>query len=231
MPAPDAASDPVSDPPPSGRGICDRADPSLRLCVDFESPLADRSSRGAAIDAISVSAMDRDGERAAALTAASTIHVHEAVELDVDRLTLDMWIRPNGTPAGGARYWILDNNTQYAASFTDTRKARCVIGSASVDSDPLADDGRFHHVACAYDGAKLKVFVDGDVSRCKDVAGPIPTTGADGLAIGANLSGSDAAPVFSESFVGGIDDVRVWARGDLDVCAMAHRTGCRTTCP
>ena len=230
---PDASADPVTDPPPVvPRAICDREDASLRLCVDFREPIADRSSRAAPIDATAVSPMDRDGDPAAELTDSSTMHIGEALALDIqDRLTLDMWIRPTGTPASGEKYWILDNNQQYAASFTDLRKARCVIGSRFVDSDPLPDDGQFHHVACTYDRTKLKVFVDGALSRCEDVTDAISSTGVSGLAIGANLSGTDAAPVFREPFVGGIDDVRVWARTDLDICAMAHQTDCNTTCP
>ena len=232
--SPDAGPDPVIDPPPTApRGICDREDAALRLCVDFQAPLADRSSRGAAIAATAVSPISREGDPAAALTTTSTMHVGEAAGLDIDdRLTLDMWIQPSGTPASGEKYWILDNNTQYAASFTDLRKVRCVIGSRTVDSDPLADDGMFHHVACVYDRTqmKLKVYVDGSVSRCSDETLAIPKTGASGLAIGANLSGPDTAPVYAESFIGGLDDVRVWARSDLDICAMAHETGCNTAC-
>jgi hypothetical protein len=74
------------------------------------------------------------------------------------------------------------------------------------------------------------VYIDGDLSRCRDLSVAIPTTGEDGLAIGANLSGTNDAPLFRGNFVGGLDDVRVWAHSDLDVCAAAGRTGCKTTC-
>lgn len=234
-PGPDAGAPSTQEPPPgTQRSICDREDPSLRLCVDFRAPFADRSSRGAPLSATGVSPMDRDGEPAAELIDTSTMHVGESPALDIDdRLTLDMWIRPSGGPVAPDKYWMLDNNTQYAASFTDQRKIRCVIGSRTVDSDPLADDGTFHHIACVYDrtAGKLKVYVDGSVSRCSDETLAIPKTGVAGLAIGANLSGTDAAPAYDEPFVGGIDDVRVWARSDLDICALAHGTNCKTACP
>src|SRR5689334_7633118 len=97
--------------PPAARGACDSADASLRLCVDFTGAVADRSASGAQIDAAAVGAMDRDGDPAAALSAASTMHVHESTTLDLQGgLALDMWIRPSGKPAPGARYWMLDNN-------------------------------------------------------------------------------------------------------------------------
>lgn len=231
--APDASADPVTDPPPTApRAVCDREDAALRLCVDFRSPIADRSSRATTIAATAVSPMDRDGDPAAELTDSSTMHIGEAPALDIqDRLALDMWIRPTGTPEPGERFWILDNNTQYAASFTDLRKARCVIGSRFVDSvEPLPDDGKFHHIACTYDQTTLKVFVDGALSACEAATTAISSGGTSGLAIGANLSGPTTAPVFNDNFIGGIDDVRVWARTDLDICAIAGKTGCNTVC-
>jgi hypothetical protein len=229
-PDPDMDVDPGQDPAPEGRVVCDRSDPSLRLCVDFDGQIADRSVNSAVIAASQVSSMDRDGQPAAALAATSTMHIREDVDLDVlGGVSLDMWIRPMGTPTSDG-FWILDNNQQYAASYTSAGTIRCVLSSASLDSAALPNDGRFHHVACTYDGAKLKVFLDGELSRCRDLTVAIPTTGDDGLAIGANLSGTDLAPQFEGNFVGGLDDVRVWARGDLDVCAAAGRTGCRTSC-
>lgn len=219
--------------PPATRGFCDHTDPSLRLCVDFDGTIIDRSAAGAAVAATGVTPMQRDGEAAASLSAASTMHVHEAATLDIlGALSLDMWIQPASKPSSSTTYWMLDNNTQYGAEFTDTGAVRCVLGGRVVDSaTALAVDGRFHHIACTYDKAKLKVFVDGDLSRCLDLNMEIPIDGKDGLAIGANLSGSDAVPTFSSPFLGGLDNVRVWSRSDLDACAAAGRTGCRTTCP
>lgn len=217
---------------PAERTVCDPSDPSLRLCVDFKGSIADRSATAAAIAARGVSPMERDGEPAIALGEQSTMHVRETAALDiVGGLAIDLWIQPSSRPDPGEGFWILDNNTQYAASFRDNGAVRCVVGGQVVNSAPLPDDGKFHHVACTYDGAKLKVFVDGDLSRCMDLTIGIPTSGIDGLAIGANLSGTDEIPEFDEEFLGGIDDVRVWARSDLDVCAAAGRTGgCKTSC-
>jgi hypothetical protein len=230
---PEVASTPDAsgDAPPTSRSPCDATDPSLRLCVDFQPPIADRSASGAVIAVTDVSALDRNGEPAGLLTAASTMHVRESVALDLQgALALDMWIRPaTSPPAGGA--WLLDNNQQYGVNITGARAVRCVLGSFTVDSAAPTALDVFQHVACTYDGATLKVFVNGELSGCANVAIAIPTTGADGLAIGANLSGTDDDPAFADRFVGGIDDVRVWARSDLDVCAIAGRTGCNTVCP
>ncbi len=221
---------PPDDPAPAGRSACDRRDPDLRLCVDFDGDVLDRSVYSAVIAASEVSSMDRNGDPAAALVPTSTMHVREKTDLDVtDQLSLDAWIRPEGVP-GSESYWILDNNQQYGASYTAAGTIRCVLSFMVVDSAPLPADGKFHHVACTYDGVELKVYVDGDLSRCRVLDVAIPTTGDDGLAIGANLSGADTAPVFQGNFVGGLDDVRVWARADLDMCAAAGRTGCKTTC-
>lgn len=228
----DDGMDPDPDTLPVARPACDPADPTLRLCVDFDGGILDRSAGGAAIAATAVTAMDRDGAAAAMLSATSTMHIHEAASLDIqDGLALDMWIRPTNYPAVGSRYWMLDNNQQYGVSFTERGAVRCVIGNATLDGNAVPNDGKFHHVACTYDRAQLKVFIDGDLVRCNALTAQIPITGTDGLAIGANLSGTDAAPLYADTFVGGLDDVRVWARADLDVCAAAGQTGCRTACP
>lgn len=229
---PDTVDPGPDEPAPAGRTACDSTDPSLRLCVDFDGAIIDLSAAGAPIAATAVAELLRDVDPAASLTGSSTMHVREAATLDIQgALALDAWIRPVGTP-DSAGYWILDNNQQYGASVTDAGKIRCILGSRSLDSSAvLPADGKFHHVACTYDRKTLKVFIDGNVSRCVDATSEIPTAGIDGLAIGANLSGTDYAPEFTGRFLGGLDDVRVWARADLDVCAAAGRTGCQTTCP
>jgi hypothetical protein len=217
---------------PAARAACDPGDQALRLCVDFDGAIADRSGRAATVTAAGVATMDRDGEPAAMLGATSTMHVREAIELDIQNgLALDMWIRPNSYPTVGSRYWMLDNNQQYGASFTELGAVRCVLGYATLDGGLLPIDGKFHHVACTYDRRLLKVFVDGDVVRCAGLTAQIPTNGADGLALGANLAGTNDVPLYSDSFLGGLDNVRVWARADLDVCAAAGRKDCQTTCP
>lgn len=217
--------------PPPVLATCVPSDPALRLCVDFDGSIVDRSAGAAAITVNAVDSMDRDGEPAAVLTATSTIHLREATKLEIAQgLSLDMWIRPSGTP-GAEGYWLLDNNQQYGATYTSAGTIRCVLGSRSVESAAtIMDDGQFHHVACTYDGTDLKVFVDGELSRCQATTAGIPTSGTSGLAIGANLTGADTAPSFSGKFVGGIDDVRVWARAGLDACTAAGKSGCKTRC-
>lgn len=221
-------------PPPTTPGAlatCVPSDPALRLCVDFDGSIEDRSANAVSISANAVDSMDRDGEPAAALTTTSTIHLREALKLEIAQgLSLDMWIRPMGTP-GSDGYWLLDNNQQYGATYTSAGKIRCVLGSRSVESAAtIMNDGQFHHVACTYDGTDLKVFVDGELSRCQATDAGIPTSGTSGLAIGANVTGAETAPSFSGKFVGGLDDVRVWARAGLDACAAAGRSGCKTRC-
>lgn len=211
--------------------ICDPEDADLRLCLDFDAPLVDRSVYGGPLAASAVDAMERDGQAAAGFTPASTIHVREANVLNIeDVITIELWIRPSVAPGPTPTRFILDNNQQYSMSFTADRRIRCQIGSTNQTSEPLPDDREFHHVACAYDRTQLKVYVDGSVSDCLDTTAAIPTLGDDGLAIGANLSGSNDVPRFDEPYVGELDNVRVWRRADLDLCAAANRSGCKRTC-
>lgn len=219
-------------PRPGSRTTCDATDPQLRLCIDFDGPARDRSANNISTTSVSVGTVDRRGDPAASFTAASQVHVRETPRLDIpSNLTIDLWARPGALPDPPARFWLLDNNTQYAVSLTTTGNARCVIGNRLVDSDATITDGAWHHVACSYDGARLRVYVDGSVRGCLALTAPIPVDGSAGVAIGANLSGTDEAPEHRDQYVGDLDDVRIWARTDLDLCEIAGRTGCQTTCP
>jgi hypothetical protein len=211
---------------------CDPADPTLKLCLDFEAPLdlgiADLSADGVLAITDRVGSMDRDSERAAVLNPGSTIHMPEQDKLDVTgALALDLWIRPMGLPPGPGKAWLLDNDKQYGARI-EARKVLCVVKDKLVESAPLADDADWHHVACTYDGQVMKVFVDGELVGCRGETLAIPVDGRAGLALGANVDGMGK---YSESYRGGLDNVRVWARADIDACAVAGATGCATACP
>ncbi|MGN6106954.1 MAG: LamG domain-containing protein [Kofleriaceae bacterium] len=219
-------------PRPGSRTTCDATDPQLRLCIDFDGPARDRSANNISTTSVSVGTVDRRGDPAASFTAAAQVHDRATPRLDIpSNQTIELWARPGALPDPPARFWLLDNNTQYAVSLTTTGNARCVIGNRLVDSDATITDGAWHHVACSYDGARLRVYVDGSVRGCLALTAPIPVDGSAGVAIGANLSGTDEAPEHRDQYVGDLDDVRIWARTDLDLCEIAGRTGCQTTCP
>ena len=238
----DGGSDPGSGGTGSGSGSgsgtgtttnppCDvTGDPSLRLCVGFDRvPMVEDLSDYAHMvtEAVDLAPLTRDGLAAVSLSATSHIQIAEAKDLDVDQLTIDMWIQPAAI-ATGQRYWMLDNNTQYFISYLDTKFVRCGIDTQTVDSAAAITDMSWHHVACTYDRQKLAVYVDGDRSRCMDLSAAIPKSGTLGVAIGAN----NGAGGYTDHYIGGLDNVHVYARAlsTQQICSAAGKSSCNDQC-
>lgn len=218
-PAPDAGG---GDPTPDGGALltgCHAHDTSLRLCFDFEeptlSPVArDGSSFGHDAQTMDIEAMPRALEQAAAVTPTSDIFIPPTPDLVLDHLTLEAWLRPDVT--GGETYAIA-NQPQYALGF-DGQTAYCAVGDAEVTVEHPAPAGTWTHVACTYDGAGLKLYVNGSVAACDKRPKKIDPH-ARGMHLGMALTG-------------GIDNVRVFADAvDGEICAHAGSTGCSTSCP
>lgn len=222
--------------------MCSTSDPSLRLCIDFNDSAdlpTDGSSFAHPVMAQNLTPMTRTGgDQAVQVDASSRLHVPETTDLDiVDNLTVSMWIKFDigGLPLTNTNArWLYDNNTQYFASLRVAGVIRCGSGPEVADSEPVPADGKWHHVACTYEREEIRVHVDGNVEGCEDLDNrPLPTGGDQGLAIGANIGGGAGGVTFSEQFIGGIDNVQVFARtfAPQDVCDAAGDVPCRTTCP
>lgn len=215
---------------------CDASDPSLRLCLTFDQTpmkVVDLANPAHLLtDASGVTQILRLASGAAQFDPASRIRFAEHPDFDVAELTVDLWIAPAAL-ASDKHYWMLDNNTQYYAVYDGDGSVRCGIGGAtSINSRAKfvpTLPATWHHVACTYAGDReLRVYVDGDLSGCTMGGGAIPTTGIDGVAIGANFG----AGGFKENFIGGIDGVHVYARaltGD-EICHVANRSRCSSQC-
>jgi hypothetical protein len=176
--------------------------------------------------------MPRDQELAVLVGSTSRVVVDETPDLDlVKNLTVTLWARPDGAPPGGQAYWLFDNNRQYFAEYLPNGKFRCGIGTMTVDAALGVQPDHWYHVTCAYDSAsQLRVYVNGHRAGCKNAnAAAIPTTGTEGLAIGANI---DAGPAFSQPFIGGLDNIQVFARtfSAQEACDAAHNTDCLDLC-
>ncbi|HEX7836599.1 MAG TPA: LamG domain-containing protein [Kofleriaceae bacterium] len=215
---------------------CDVSDPSLRLCLTFDQTpmkIVDLANPAhVPVDASGVTQILRLAGGAAKLDPASRIRFAEHPDYDVAELTIDMWIAPAAL-APDKHYWMLDNNTQYYAVYDGDGSVRCGIGGATSVSSRAklmpAIPATWHHVACTYGGDhELRVYVDGDLSGCAMDGSAIPTTGADGVAIGANFG----AGGFKENFIGGLDGMHVYARALTggEICHAANRSGCSSQC-
>lgn len=237
-PGPDASvssdGDTTTTPGPARCGV---SDGNLKLCLEFDDDVdpmrvaRDGSGKGHDAEASFVNRMTRADAPgyAAILSTVSRLHVGETADLDIkDNLTVEMWIAPAGI-ASGQRYYLLDNDDQYSMSYDDRRDITCAIAGVNVESQASVGQGAFHHVACTYDRNELRVYVDGDLSGCREETQAIPITRTDGTAIGANLEGA----AVSQSYNGQLDGVRIYDRtlSSSELCSRAGKSGCNDSCP
>ena len=153
-------------------------------------------------------------------------------------LTVEAWIKVNaiGTAQGIVeRYGPTDSGSGgYALRITNTGKLHFFIGNDStsagqsdtLDGATTITAGQWHHVAGIYDGAQMRVYVDGVSDGVKSTS-IRPGTGTANLIIGA--AGNNAA---TGAYFGGlIDEVRV-SNDALYVTTfapMSHLTASTTT--
>jgi hypothetical protein len=138
------------------------------------------------------------------------VTVNDDARLDVTRLTLSAWIRPTArTPwmtvlmketADGLAYALYANNdvSRPAGEVLVNGVIRVASGTAVVPTSAWT------HLAYTYDGANMRMYVNGVLVRTVARTGNItPSTGP--LRIGGNQ-------LWGEYFTGVIDDVRVYNR-------------------
>lgn len=253
---PGAADDPGSPggsngPGGSGGGsgsasTCDASNPTPLLCVSFgTNPLVQDLATPAhdllehtGILPLANIALPVTGfvvQTAGTFSATSQLRFKERPDLDVDDLTIDLWMSPQGGPAENGS-WMLDNNTEYYAAYNGDRTVRCGVGDTAVDSNATVAAGAWHHVACTYGKGDhlLRVYVDGDLSGCHPMAPGVPHGAKDGVAIGANFDPKSSFPLsFQQHFVGSLGHVHVYGTelAPDQICRAAGRTGCSIACP
>ncbi|WP_400191401.1 LamG-like jellyroll fold domain-containing protein [Hymenobacter sp. B81] len=142
-------------------------------------------------------------------------------------LTLEAWINATGT--GVAVQDVVNKssnsqNTGYIFPRSDNNFNNLVLylhinGSWRTFQVPYAAlRGSWHHTAATYDGARVKIFIDG--AKVLDVAqtGPV-TTNTNALTLGIQ-------PGFSEYYNGEADEIRVWnvARTEAQIAADYNKT-------
>jgi len=231
--------DPATDPDdPAGQPIvertCTKGDSSLQLCIDFEDTTTlggDGSGKGhhPVLDDALVTTT-RDSELAVQMSTQSKLQIGEHPDFDIKaNLTVSMWIDPSALPTSGA-FWMLDNNLQYSMSLQSDGQIRCGLGSDTIDSVlPLPGSG-WHHVACTYDKNRLKVYIDGSVAGCRQMTREIAVDGREGVAIGSNVG---VGPVFTEQYVGALDNIQIFSRtwASAELCAVSGSGFCNPACP
>jgi hypothetical protein len=232
----------------SGSGTasqCDASNPSPLLCVafggtslvqDLATPAHEILERTGIVPLANI-ALPVTGfvvRTAGTFGATSQLRFKERPDLDVDDLTIDAWISPQGGLVPGGPSWLLDNNGEYYAAYNSDGTVRCGVAGTSLDSRAMVAAGTWHHVACTYGKLDhlLRVYVDGDLGGCQ-MASAIPHGARDGVAIGANYD--PKAPLqqnFQQNFFGSLGHLHVYGTELTpdQICRAAGRTGCSNSC-
>ena len=138
------------------------------------------------------------------------VTIPDSASLDVTRITMMAWVRPTvlsgwrtalmKEATGGLAYVLYahDNAPKPAGYLSIGNGDRLIDGTSAL---PL---NTWSHLAVTYDGASMRIYVNGVLVRSRARTGNIATT-AQPLRIGGNT-------VWGEYFGGLIDDVRLYNR-------------------
>jgi hypothetical protein len=157
-----------------------------------------------------------------ALTFASAqqqlVYVGDAPALDVDHFTLTAWVRYVAS-VHDDRWEVLEKDGAYWMNIrTDTRRVRVGgffggCGAAGrwifLDSSTAVPAATWVHLAGTYDGATLRVYVNGVLSASRAVTGTL-CSNASPLGIGAKINVATGG--VEAYFDGRIDDLEVYDR-------------------
>lgn len=226
--APDAGDATGPQPPTVVPPSC--TDPAMRLCIDFEelAPVHDEAS--GSLGAQNLTAATRAIEQAARFATSSWVHVQERAGLDISpNITLELWVKPRARPDEGAMV-LLENALQYGIEYEADGELQCALAGARIDSAAISANA-WHHVACTYDGAELRIYVDGHLAGCQARVATIERNAILGTVIGARLAGLLS---YRDHFDGELDDVHVFARtfSAREICGLASPGGtCNAACP
>jgi hypothetical protein len=208
--APRASSE-TSDTP--GGPFCGQA--GVVACYEFEGATADGTANH--LDGTMTNVTFVSGKRGMALRSDTTsaVDVADSALFDVAALTVEAWIYPTQLPATGERMGILDADGQYGFFLYESGRLQCTSGGSSNQIDANVPANQWTHVACIYDGANRRIYVDGGLIS-ETTGGALSTGGTTGITIaGNNPPGSGAR------LVGMIDQMRLWSRALTDVEIVA----------
>lgn len=197
--------------------FCDPNDASLLACFRFEGDTLDASGKSNTVTPTNVNLGGGKAGQAGDFQADSQIRIEDAPHWHVSQYTLELWYSQRSY--GGTRMGLFDSDGRYGLFVYGAGELRCSRGDAVASMTNMPLD-TWTHAACVFDGAKLRLYVNGAQAAEDDAVPPEP----DGT--GSNALGSNAPS--GDSLDGLIDDVRVWnvARSASEICAAAGKQGC-----
>jgi hypothetical protein len=156
------------------------------------------------------------GGRALSFTGAQYVAVPDTAALEPQHVAVDTWVRRAGSP-GRWRYVVskgsvnCDRSSFGLYSAWSGGMAFYVASTSHYTISPEAPasvvwDGAWHHVIGSYDGARVRLWIDG-----AQVGGGTPATGAVAYGIGSRGAYIGTYRGSCElGFKGDIDDVQIW---------------------
>jgi hypothetical protein len=215
----DTAPD-VPPPPP----FCDPTDLDLVGCYRFEpgwtQPHDDSSYHNDGTSTGTTLVAGVDGSAISFDGATSYDHVDDSASLDLPttQITMEAWFVMRTEPRT-TRSGLLDEDGQYGMFLLPTNALRCSMAPGIVDTPAGSVTlGAWMHAACTYDGALVKVFLDGAIKAEVAATGGISSAGTNGLSIGMNSPSGDVLD-------GAMDDLRIFrvARTDARIALDAKK--------
>ena len=181
--------------------------------------MGEEGDRGLAVrNHVSISGESRNGRRSFEFNGnTSFVELKEQNRLrNLPRFTLAAWIKAAPEPRFRGIVGQIqpqEPRSGYLLNLNAQDRLRCDVVhnhatslfGAAVSDIPVADD-RWHHVACTYDGNKVKVFVDGVQRGSKHYGGAV------GITHEPLLVGKDPFAFENRHFRGHIDDVAIFSR-------------------
>ena len=143
--------------------------------------------------------------------------------LDLDRLTVSAWVRYTGVEndASGGRWEVLEKAGAYWINVRTNGRVRVggFFGGCSgpgvwqyFDSTRSIPVSTWRHLAVTYDGARLRVYIEGRLSGSKAVTGR-PCVSGEPLAVGAK---NNPTKGLLEAFWDGrLDEIRLYNRAPV----------------
>jgi hypothetical protein len=145
----------------------------------------------------------------------ATVPTSGSLQLD-EEFTLEAWVRPSGTPTADPIFFKESEGTySYAMSVgfgNEGQPEGAADGEQVIDPHTIEPDV-WTHIAFTYDGASLRLYVDGELVESEHV-GELQLASEGPLYIGCD------PPAWGDHFRGRIDEARIYERvlgaGEID---------------
>jgi len=151
---------------------------------------------------------------AVALNASTDVLSGGSTGLELDSLSISVWVKTTGTPGDTRvivskrvispnRGWSLVEGTGGDLGFY---LYHSTWGYGALFSDATINDNLWHNIVCTYDGANIRMYIDG----VEDNFSPQPWTHFSDYAVGATPFYVGNSYYNTDAFIGTIDALGIW---------------------